>query len=350
MKKIGILTLYGNENYGNKLQNFALQSFLIENKFKPETIIISFNHNMNFSFKYLKTIINILSKFKSLFFNSKLEVAKVENLIENFSKNNLTLTPKLSNYKALKKYSTRFTKLIVGSDQIWNPNSGNFSGVNFLSFVPKIKRVAYAPSFGVLKIKNEYSSFLKKYLDSFTFLSTREISGCDFIEELIDKKPSFVVDPVLLFDHFFWESKIEVPLSFKTSHNSHKEFSFCYFLTSEVYENDTPFLINQFTINKNNIKNYSPFEFLYLIKSSNIVITDSYHAVLFSLLFKKRFILKKRKFDDTDMNSRFSSLFIKLLGFDSIPYDTLIDDSIDFTFLNKLIIESKIFLIKSLFN
>ena len=194
----------------------------------------------------------------------------------------------------LKKLNGEYDCFITGSDQVWNCSHGaneNF----FLAFANEDKnKVAYAPSFGSSSIPKDYHARVISYLKKIRHISTREKSGAALVESLIGSKPPVVVDPVFLKDTAEWK-EIAAPVEVK------QPFAF-------VYSTQKSKLLNQAVKNfvaKNQIKIVSthaipgvrcivrkdigPLEFLGYILNAEYVISTSFHATAFSIIFEKDF-------------------------------------------------------------
>ena len=138
--KVGIITLYGLSNYGNRLQNFAMEKALNELGCEAETVVMLP--------KIIKNGINfckgnsVKSKRKRLFYN--------------FTKENLHT----KFYSNIKQFKDKYDFFIVGSDQIWHPCFTIYNKIRMLKFANSERCLSYAASFGVTKIP----SYQKKIL------------------------------------------------------------------------------------------------------------------------------------------------------------------------------------------
>lgn len=89
----------------------------------------------------------------------------------------------------------KYYAFVCGSDQIWNPNWSTNCDKDFLTFAPIGKRISYAASFGVEKIRSEKVQEYKKYISEIDYLSVRENSGAQLVSELTGKRAEIVLDP-----------------------------------------------------------------------------------------------------------------------------------------------------------
>lgn len=315
MKKLAIVTIsYGN-NYGNKLQNYAMQE--VYKQFGLDVTTIKFNPTIDkkksiiLKFKNL-SFRNIINKILKTI-NYKNYKANYQNRINNFNlfneKINYTKDYYESNYKNIEE---KFDYYSVGSDQVWNPYFADFSKYYLLEFIKEGTKIAYAPSFGVSEIPGNMTEYFKKCLNEFKSISCREKDGSLIINKLINKKVPTVVDPTMLLTVTNWEKVSKLPKEF-----SNQKYIFTYFLGKISKKNKQ--LIQKYCKDNNYIivnpldifsKSYSygPSEFLGLINQAEAIFTDSFHASLFSIMFKKPFFVFERDEVGKSMSSRIETL------------------------------------------
>lgn len=134
-----------------------------------------------------------------------------------------------------------------------------------------------------------------------------------------------MTDPTLALVRSDWE-KIETPLRVESS------YTLCYFLGEiKHYKED---VVNKCYQNRLKLVDVldkksifygsSPSEFIYLIHHSDLVCTDSFHACVFSIIFNKRFVLYKRRNQESDMSSRIENL-LKVFSIDVVEYGKVYD-------------------------
>ena len=244
--KIGIFTIFGGLNYGNKLQNYALQQFLLKNGYEVETIqykvrfpqkeISLYKKLKHYCYKYLSSgFIDSLWNIKC-FTNKKRYRKKIlqknlkrEKLFLNFQNTNLILSSKkyLSGDELIECNSI-YDFVIVGSDQVWNPYWQGQRDEYFLSFMSENKRLCYAPSIGVEALPQIQQKRYAELLLRFKSLSCREKQGANLIYDLTNKECVHVVDPVFLLDESEW-------LKLVTS-KYEKKYILTYFLGNKSFE------------------------------------------------------------------------------------------------------------------
>lgn len=360
MEKIGIVTWFNYDNYGTVLQAYALQqkinSLGYESKivnYLPKTRKTNiFDMNINYFQDKIKNSL-FLKKYSKKLCNRSL-------LFENFRKNHLLLTDKCESHIDLKKTSDLFNKIVCGSDQIWNPNF--FDKHFFLDFVDdNNKKISYSPSLGVDDIKDE---LLKKeiasYIDSFSCLSIREEKGKEILEKICSKKIEVLMDPTLLLTKDEWCNNLQL----KTDT---KPFILCYFLGNnkkyiQIAKNiskkynlpikvlPTSTLISKFK-KEEILFDCGPKEFVDNINNASIILTDSFHGIIFSINFEKDFIaLKRFKDGSKSQNSRVYNI-LKKFNLESRLYDGNINFShIDYERVNNILLTERLKSVKYLVN
>lgn len=228
MKRIGIITLNGNFNYGNRLQNYALQEVLKSFGFSVETILFEHKEEVihrkktirkgNYDSKVLKkiagmTFLDIVKKIiHKLWYEMHKKKVKKLGLeryckFADFTKKYIIETDfVIEDNNIPMNFHKRYQYLVIGSDQVWNPYYLNHSSINFLTFAPKSKRIAYSPSFGVSKIPDKYVKRYQIWISEMTGLSVREEEGARIIRKLTGKEVTVLVDPTVLLTKDKWLS------------------------------------------------------------------------------------------------------------------------------------------------
>lgn len=331
--KIAIITLPGNFNYGNRLQNYALQ-YALENKGYIVETLVPIDKKKNklklFIFESLGTLKSILLLRYSKRKLNKESIKKMKDIKEK------KISPFTDEYiksvlindwseENMLRINNMYDYFVVGSDQVWNPNYINNYDFYFARFADNNKKVSYAASFGIQNIPEKYNEIYISGLAGFSTITVREQSGARIIKKLVGKESNVVLDPTLLISPKEW-------LEF-VSETSIEQFSYgekyvlTYFLGSQTQEYFKA--INSFA-NEYNLKvinimgNYffddfivpDPKEFLRLINDAEYVFTDSFHAVVFSLIYHTNFI----SFERGDMNSRITTL-LNTCGIEDIERD-----------------------------
>ena len=320
MKKIGLITIFDEMNFGNRLQNYAL-SYFINKKLKYKCITLVSDPHKSILFVIKQNIIYILSKTPLKKTISKNPIDWKYWRFLWFDRKYIPIKYYYGTYSIPSSVNKKFDCFLVGSDQVWNYNfSGRFGAFSkhkndyFLEFADPVKRVSYAASFGTDEIVEKWRSDYKNLLSQFHYLSVRENEGKTIIEHLlIDKNVEIHIDPTLLLSTEEWEKVIRKPIfAYK------KQYMFVYFLgekeqiafqaIEQIRQNKNLYEID--IMDKSNLHYFvsGPSEFLWWIKHSELVLTDSFHAIVFAIIFDRPFIVFYR----TGMNSRIKTLLNKL--------------------------------------
>lgn len=346
--KIGLITITNGENYGNRLQNYAVQEVLkslgcevetfknITGQYKDDTKVIKDIIKIFFSKIYLKLDFKEINKLN--------KIARYMRFQE-FNKKYINI----SNYVIKKgnvpaNLSEKFDYFICGSDQVWNPNFYFNSEVDFLTFAKKGQRIAYSPSFGVSKIPDDRKEDYIKWINGMDYLSVREQAGANIIKELTNREAIVLVDPTMMLSKNEWLSIAKMP-----RWKSDKKYILTYFLGNKDEETEKRInkiakennleVINLMDINNKNIYCVDPREFIALINNAELMCTDSFHGIVFSLIMKTNFILFNRKDNEVSMNSRLETL-LSLFNMKNRINENVTDTDIfnvDFSKVDKII-------------
>lgn len=302
--KIGILTFHRPINYGAILQAAALQEYL--NVQGENAVIIDYRHPR---IEHDRRLIGSrCNKKRSIYANIRslirdilgyYQEKQLHDRFDNFMTKHLQLTEKCDSNASLKKVSNEVETLLVGSDLVWNWEiDSNLNEVFFLQFAKnsEIYKCSYASSIGSSRIPKRFEDKYSRYLDNFDAISVREETAKNLLQPLIEKNIEVVLDPTLLLDASDWkkfEEDIIVP----------EKYILLYFLESSSEINEIvkyivqkygiPILFfDRFNIYKCKGKCVhvaSPGQFLTLIKNAELVITNSFHGTVFSILYKRSF-------------------------------------------------------------
>lgn len=331
-KKIGIITLHGYKNYGNKLQNYALQEVVKSIGFALNTIVIedvilSENNYVRklkkitkMSFKNVCKKVFIKLKNRRFEFANKDVINNRTKCFKDFSKKYLNEVFFNNTKETLKKISNEYDYFITGSDQVWNTIYIDKMPIYFLTFTDFKKRIAYSPSFGISVIPLKYKDRYKVWLSEMKHISVREDAGAKIIYELIGKEVPVLVDPTLLLTKKQWLSISNISLN-----KPKGKYILTYFLggISEEVEfkiKNTARNYNLHVVNLVDIKDKEtyqtgPSEFIDYINSASVFFTDSFHGVVFSILMQTPFVVYKRISKSASMYSRIETL-LKMFKFE----------------------------------
>lgn len=193
---------------------------------------------------------------------------------------------------------------ITGSDQVWNDEITEETGAYFLDFVKKGKRrISYAASFGKREISGNVKGFLERELPKFAAVSVREPAALAIAAAYggyAGKTACQTVDPVFLLDQEEWraaERKCSAPKEYILFCSLKKESGIVRAVNRISQREGLPVLMIhptcEYTDGVRNAElrdDVGPREFLYLIDHARCVVTDSFHATAFGILFGKRIV------------------------------------------------------------
>lgn len=321
--KVAIITINDNDNYGNRLQNYALQQFL-SNKIKIEEVD-SIWYDLEYTYKtkvdifswklWIKYLINwknIRKYLKEFYLKDNIRMYNIGKFTNRINT--------VFDLKIKDNLSREYDYFIVGSDQVWNPNfwdqKCDHANVRFLKFTSKEKRIAYAASIAIPEIPKDKEQFFKDSLNEMKAISMRETAGANLVKILTGREVPVVVDPTILLFKEDWQR-----LELKPEWYNDEKYIFTYFLGEP-----SPIIKN--VAKKNNWKIYNLMdkdnfdlytsrveEFIHLINHAQLVATDSFHASVFSILMNTPFLVVKRQEKGmADMTSRIDTL-MELFGY-----------------------------------
>ena len=362
MKKIYLMPLEAKSyNYGGVLQEYALQEKckelgfdvkIINDVFLERRSIFSVKSDIrNFNFSWL------LSKIKE-------KKARKDNRLSEKNKNHLS--ERRNKFDLFRKEYMQFSApckqteleeivqdgfaVIVGSDQVWNPAMTSYP--LFLDFVKSQKKIAYAASISRDSLTKREQHILKPLIDDFDYVSLREERGKELLDSFCSTDCTVVLDPTMLVESSIWHRLTQKRVI-------SEKYVFCYFLGDDIKirEEARSFatykgleLVTIPLLKKENLvvdESYdyvsfieaSPVDFLNLVRYAEYVVTDSFHAVVFSLIFNRPFFVTGREMFGHAANSRLSTLLgyfdlTARMSFSDKLVD-IIDDPIDYTYIEK---------------
>lgn len=313
--KIAILTLPLHTNYGGILQAYALQTVLQRMGHHVDVLdtdIVKSRPWFLMPMVYSKRLIYrfLMKSDMPIFYERKLKYDKpiVQSNTSQFIKNYISI----HHVSGLNELSSGdYDCIIVGSDQIWR--KPYFCGMwhacmadGFLKFTENwesIRRIAYAASFGVDNLSEYTSEELRGCSDAikrFDSVSVREDSGVEICKNQLGVDAKAILDPTMLLDRSYYEQLID-----NKGEGKSKGDMLCYILDSDEFKANvikrisdekglTPFNVNA---DVDNIKlpaeeRIQPAVETWLrgFHDAKFVVTDSFHACVFSIIFNKPFI------------------------------------------------------------
>lgn len=355
-KNVVILTQPLHTNYGGTLQAFALQKVIYNLGFQVETL--------NYQPKKISAIRKSLFSLKKFILSRELifpytekEIAEIKKYHDLFIKNNINFSKRLDSVQQLKSYilSKNISSIVVGSDQVWRPAYSPRIESFFLDFLKNnsnIKKISYAASFGVenWEYSHDQTLLLKELIFYFDYISVREDAGVSLCKKYLNVDAELVLDPTLLLKK---DDYIQLSKNLK-SNNKDKIFSYLLdrnekkdTIVGEISKNLTKDVFSTFPKHKSKNKLFisefddyifPPIEvWLKSFEDASFVVTDSFHGMVFSIIYNKPFIAIV---NEERGASRFTSL-LKILNLENrLIYDTncnnfdIIFQGIDFPSIN----------------
>ncbi|WP_209402395.1 polysaccharide pyruvyl transferase family protein [Pseudozobellia sp. WGM2] len=302
MARIGIMTTQDALNNGAMLQAFALQTYL--QSIGHEVEFIDFRREKK------QTVRSFIAKNPKVMWYKWMDMINEARYRRMGDFGDLIQRGDTSYYslRELQQDPPKYDVYIAGSDQIWNVSSRNtVNRVFYLDFgAPATKRISYAASMGQCNVPQSMDKEIYDLVKPFDFVSLREIKAANYIQGLFKEEkqvhqvpdPTFLLSkesylPFILSDDEKWSkeyiaSYILVPARFDQSLRDVVE------LVASEKELDLINLRNPDTcVRLANAQNIivTPKEWLQYVYYSKFMICCSFHAVVFSLILHKPFIV-----------------------------------------------------------
>ena len=337
-KRIGILTFHRADNYGAALQCYALQETIRTLGHYVEII--------NYKQPYIESFYKPIQKKELLnalkrpqwYYGYFCKILPIR--LYKYVKYRIFRKRHLKTGKAFgrnESIPSKYDTIIIGSDQVWGLHCTNGIDEIFWGEFPKqeSKVIGYGISGNINSLEAIGVGKLTKYCKNFDKISFREESFRSYIKEHIGVTGNLVLDPTLLLDKTKWEN-----LASKTNGNGN--YVLTYLLQgvkdmTKLNKDLTLFaqkenckLINIFDVA------HSPTEFLGWIKNAQYIITTSFHATVFSIIFEKDiYALKTHNGHDARYINLLSTLNIGYRSIEPEDIANIIPYPIDYTDANK---------------
>lgn len=313
---------YSDRNYGQILQAYALQKYL-ENcgyhayiiDYVPSSIEYRIGSNrIEQGLKYLIKNLPIIKSFLIRRDNNKniIELKNNDRDFTNFKRKYLHYSDRryIQN-KELRQNPPKADYYITGSDQVWArcvPNPYPY----LLQFVDTPNKLSYAASFGRPQLEPYETSIFKKELKKYKKIGVREVSGVDICNSLGITNSQFTPDPTILLRPEEWKQLLSSTNLFKTKKKKIFIYS-CYLRREELIEKFTgldnyEIIIEDVINNDKDIANLHIEDWIKAIYEADYVISNSFHATMFSLYFNTPFITFRYTDNRSKMNTRLNSI------------------------------------------
>ena len=295
-KSVGVITFFNYCNFGAALQCYGLYKTLSDLGYQVEYLDYTcpfIGHPFSIDSLRKRGLIGyIYQGCGTLFYlPRRAQFAKFRERIAHTE----PLTP--SNIDV---YGDSYDAYITGSDQVWSTKLTDFDTNYFLSFVrDHTKKRSYAASFGGQSYNMDRADEYRLLLSDFAAISVREDYGRQIVHELTGGDADITIDPTLLLRREDWE---QVASSIRYDSKPYimvYQLGFSNNLVKAanrlrkqkgVHVRYVPFPLGGFVPGRYQL-HLGPAEWLAQFRDASYVVTDSYHGVIFSLLFEKQFVV-----------------------------------------------------------
>lgn len=335
MKRIGIVTNFDRYNYGNRLQNYAVQTVLEKLGFACRTLVPAAQYTPPAA-ERLALAVKAAAYAVAPAWVAKThpDIARRCN-IDAFNRNIHFDAVKCEQNCLPTSLANDYDYFVTGSDQVWNPHfwktalGSDEAGFNndLLCFARPEQRACFAPSIGIDALPPEWNDRFRDLWNSYKCVGVREDAGARLIAELTGREDVQVMaDPTLMLDASDWD-KVAREQKAKP-----KKGYVLYMLlgkaSAEIPDETRRYLfamakrkgwenVTLFARQRPQIFSSGAGEFLDLVRNAELVVTDSFHCSVFSFLYNRPFVVFKRRIEkyNIDMFSRIDTL-LKLLALD----------------------------------
>ena len=311
MKKIGILTLPFGPNYGMNLQLYALQEILRQ----MDCNVVVINRKWN----RIRRNSGVIAAIKRYFYYKF-----VCNRIFRFYQNNINLSRPCYTSEEIANVCKDYDLdvVVIGSDQVWRIENTRGANLDFFGgfsdYLKNVKLFSYAASFGNDKWKGttDETKAISVLLKKFGAISVREETAILMCSELFDVDSVCTLDPTLLLP------AIDYPIAPKYGFTNSIIVSYILDKSEtkrKIVDNirKHKHIEKHFELYPPNRKSYTRYkysveEWLYYISNASFIVTDSYHGMLFSIIFKRQFLVLG---NDKTVNKTYKNVFGFFLNF-----------------------------------
>lgn len=336
---IKTITCHDVYNFGASLQAYALIQYLKEQGYNAEIINYKPHYLRHYELtgvrnpRFDKPVLRELYQIAKFPGRLKAQFDPRKKAFDSFTQKYLPITSDTyCSNDELKKDPPEADVYIAGSDQIWNPLFQNGKDpAFFLNFVPEgKKKTSYAASFAVDKLETDDLQRMSRWLKSFDTISVREKSGTDLVEEM-GLCAVQVCDPVFLLEKEQWMkfvgSQKRKPYCFVYDFDGNEKL---WALARQIAKQRNLQLVSAFDNSAADkvCSAMGPIEFVDLIYYADVVISNSFHATAFSIIFQREFYVVNRQ---EAINTRMRDLLSDFGIEDRLVYDVLSEKSIDWS-------------------
>lgn len=281
--KVGIITFHNTPNYGATLQCYALSSFIRSHGVDVEVVNYMPPHNL---IQYFKTL--YLGRRRSIG-----NIRRIQRFYEFVRHNIKTSGAPVFSRDGLRALSDRYDLAFTGSDEVWKvDHMRKLDGSFYLDFCnPAKTRIAsYAASASTVTDLRRYAESVKPLLTRFDAIAVRDPSTAAMVEDLTGRVPVSVVDPTLIYD---FDNENLPPLREKPYVALYSWLEPAAFAPVRDFAKRNGLeVVSVGCINPGsdaNLIDIGPREWMQLFKNSSVVVTDFFHGIVFSMIFRRPF-------------------------------------------------------------
>lgn len=312
------MTFHRAMNYGARLQAFALSEVLSERHdvsiidYKCDYIDADYYKNKNLK-KSIKSFIKLI-----IYRKHELDVRKKNERFKAFNNDYIHLTGEFT-ANTIDVLNSEFDVFMSGSDQVWNTRITQEDWNYFLTFAENTKKFSYAASFGGSFLEADKREQIRDALSTFKSILIRENTGVDILTELglYNEKVKVVADPVFLLSKEKWIQSVNLKQysgDYILVYIVAKQTNLINYVNQLARKEGLPiYWINLYGELKKcpdgfiEIADAGPKEFLEWILNAKYVVTTSFHALAFALIFNKPFYYELNTSSNNN-NSRLQNL------------------------------------------
>ena len=283
-----LINTFTTYNLGQRLQNYALQKILLRYGNVYTLLHREWEDKKLLQKRCIKTKKIIKDIFRPLF---KYYSYKNIHDFKKFNKN--ILWENNIKFYEKEKLEAKYDYFVCGSDQIWNSQLWDIK----LGLMPNISKhkIAYGASVGNTELSLRDKYLFEKYLNRFQSISVREKEAEALLQPLTYKNVQTVLDPTLLLSATDWQQ-----VECKPQYVQDEDYLFVYTLGSRSNSDNCNIAnialkYNLKVIDLSHLRgtkiHVGPAEFIYLVRNAKLVLTTSFHATVFSIIFDKPFVL-----------------------------------------------------------
>lgn len=313
-KKIAIITYHRSYNYGAALQSYATVCFFESLGYSPR-IIDYYPANLRDYGTYKSSFYDVSNATRPFLIRCLLTLLKtpgykrLKRAFDPFINRELPLTRAYYSEDELKEELPDADIFCTGSDQVWNNYyTRKFDDVFFLGFVPETKtKISFSSSFGKSRFSEDENKYIKEHLDKYDYISVRENSGIKILENLGYTDCDLLLDPTLMIQPSVWREFASSAM-----------FDFEYVLVYQLHGDSDTFDRAYEIASRNNLKIVRIItmphqrtrgcinvvtpdirQFVSLFANARIVVTDSFHGTVFSIIYNKKLaVTMPKRFGD----------------------------------------------------